>query len=180
MGLYDTLVLPSPIACKACGAAIASTQTKELGQSMSTYRVGDVVSWRPFATGVLTEELYCPQCHRFDQTIHVTIWHSLLTGFYPDLAQAEAELLQVDRADILNHLMGHQKRETEHRRTLHELIGVLEDYIGYLKAPDKQDYLGGLWHLHLKEYLDTPDPLAGIVGHYKARMGESDPEDGIF
>jgi hypothetical protein len=182
MGMFDTLVFPAPVTCMGCGQPIASIQTKELGQSLSTYRVGDVVSSTPFATGVLTETLYCPKCHVQDRKIHVTIWHSLITGFHSELAQAEAALFRVDRADILNYLIGHQERETRHRRTLADLLSVLNDYAGYLGAPDKEEYLGGplggIWHARLKEFLGEKEPLTAMVASYRKDMGPQDEDDG--
>ena len=107
--MFDTLVFPEPIACVQCGTAIPSTQTKSLGSTLDTYGVGDVVSAEGFSTGVLAEQLYCEPCRKFDQKIYVTLWHGLITGFYTDEAEAERNLLAVDRADILYYLGEHQR-----------------------------------------------------------------------
>ena len=95
------------IDCAQCGTAIPSTQTKSLDSTLDTYRVGDVVSAEGITTGVLTEELYCEPCRKFDQKIYMTLWHGLITGFYTDEAEAERKLLAVDRADILYYLGQH-------------------------------------------------------------------------
>ena len=47
MGMFDTLVFAEPIACVQCGTPIPSTQTKSLGSTLESYRVGDVV-WNAF------------------------------------------------------------------------------------------------------------------------------------
>ena len=91
------------IDCAQCGTAIPSTQTKSLDSTLDTYRVGDVVSAEGITAGVLTEELYCEPCRKFDQKIYMTLWHGLITGFYTDEAEAERKLLAVDRAGDLEH-----------------------------------------------------------------------------
>jgi hypothetical protein len=44
MGLFDTVVLPRPVPCPKCHAAIVEVQTKVFNPRQNTYRVGDPVS----------------------------------------------------------------------------------------------------------------------------------------
>ena len=111
MGMFDTVVFPEPISCARFGAAIPSTQTHELGEMLETYRVGDVAEAADVATGIVRERLYCQACRTFDQPIYLTLWHGLITGVYADEAEAERNLLAVDRADILHYLAQHQREE---------------------------------------------------------------------
>jgi uncharacterized protein YbaR (Trm112 family) len=178
MGLFDTVVFPAPVACPGCGTPLASVQSKELGQGLATYRVGDVVAECPIVTGILEQMLWCDACHAMDHKVYVTIWHSLLTGVYLDGTEAEARLLAVDRADILNHLVVHQRERWRLRRNLGTLLSLLEAYVGYLAADDKAAFLGaplgGIGRWELKDHLGEKDPLASIVAKYRTEIGEDD------
>jgi hypothetical protein len=176
MGMFDTIVFPAPIACPGCRAPVPSTQSKDLGQALATYRVGDVVAECPVVTGVLEERLWCQACHASDHKVFVTIWHSLITGVYRDASEAEAHLLSVDRADILNHLVVHQRERWRLRRILGSLVSLLGTYTEYLAADDKDAFLeqpfGGFSRSELKDYLGQKDPLASIVAKYRSQIGE--------
>ncbi len=163
-------------AARAAGHPVASVQSKELGQGLATYHVGDVVAECPVVTGILEEMLWCAACRAMDHKVYVTIWHSLITGVYRDGAEAEARLLAVDRADILNHLVVHQRERWRLRRNLGTLLSLLEAYAEYLAADDKAAFLGaplgGIGRWELKDHLGEKDPLASIVTKYRAEIGE--------
>jgi len=184
MSLFDTIVFPRPFACAGCGTLLESTQSHELGETLDTYRVGDVVAACPVVTGVLEERLYCGACRGVEQRVYITIWHSLITGVYQSEPEAEANLLEVDRADILNYLIAHQKEERRLERLLRSALGLVSDYADYLKAPDKGKFLnqplGGIFLGRLKEHLSAEEPLASIVTHLRAEMGEAAKEHGLF
>jgi hypothetical protein len=176
MGMFDTIVFPAPIACPGCGAPVPSTQSKDLGQALATYRVGDVVAECPVVTGILEETLWCDACRASDHKVYFTIWHSLITGVYRNREEAEARLLAVDRADILNHLMVHQRERWRLRRSLGSLVSLLGTYAEYLAADDKAAFLekpfGGISRWELKDHLGEKDPLASIVAKYRSEIGE--------
>jgi hypothetical protein len=184
MGLFDTICFPSTIPCASCGAPVAATQTKQLGCSLVTYRIGDMVAECPVITGVLEERLSCERCPRSDQRIYVTLWHSLLTGVYRDRSEAEGRLMAVDRADILNHLIAHQGEEQRLRRLLSAFLGTVSAYAEYLEAADKEKYLSeplnSLLRLELRDHLSAADPLSSIVEHYRREMGAAGEDAGIF
>ena len=58
MGLFDTVVLPRPVPCPKCHAAIVEVQTKVFNPRQNTYRVGDPVSDIDDMR-IEKEELYC-------------------------------------------------------------------------------------------------------------------------
>ena len=183
MGMFDTLVFPEPIACVECGTQVPSTQTKSLGSTLETYRVGDVVSADGITTGVLVEDLYCEPCRKFDQKIYVTLWHGLVTGFYTDEAEAERNLLAVDRADILYYLTEHQRERRRVRSLLFRALAVVESCADYAASEDKEAFLnkpfGFLARSDLKGHLDAADPLKSIVEEYRRKLGRADEDDGL-
>ena len=184
MGMFDTLLFPEPIACVQCSTPIPSTQTKSLGSTLETYRVGDVVSADGITTGVLTEELYCEPCRKFDQKIYVTLWHGLITGFYTDEADAERNLLAVDRADILYYLTQHQRERRRVTGLLHRILSVMKSYADYAASEDKEAFLnkpfGFMVRSDLKGHLDAADPLKSIVEEYRRELGRAGEEVGLW
>ena len=179
--MFDTLVFPEPIDCVQCGKPVPSTQTKSLDSTLDTYRVGDVVSAEGITTGVLTEELYCEPCRRFDQKIYVTLWHGLITGFYTDEAEAERNLLAVDRADILYYLTRHQRERRRVTGLLHRALAVVESYADYATSEDKEAFLNkpfGFLRSDLKGHLGAADPLKSIVEEYRRELGRAGTEVG--
>ena len=184
MGMFDTLVFPEPIDCAQCGTAISSTQTKSLDSTLDTYRVGDVVSAAGITTGVLTEELYCEPCRKFDQKIYMTLWHGLITGFYTDEAEAERNLLAVDRADILYYLGQHQRERRRVTGLLYRVLAVVESYADYVAAEDKESFLnepfGFMVRADLKDHLDAADPLKSIVEECRRELGRTGQEVGLW
>ena len=184
MGLYDTILFPKPIPCIGCSAPQESTQSHELGENLDTYGVGDVVAHCPVLTGILEERLYCGNCRRSDQKVFITIWHCLITGVFADQEEAERRLLEVDRADILNHLIRHQKEEKRLQRLLDSALSVVSEYAEYAKAEDKEAFFSrpfaAIGLSGFKEQLHLEDPLAGIVTHFRVQMGTSGQGHGIF
>ena len=203
--MFDTIVFPSPIACVHCGAPIPSTQTKQFGCLLDTYRVGDVIPHSPVVLGVLEEELYCEPCRSFDQKIYLTLWHNLLTGIYEDRALAESRLASVDRAEVLEHLIAHQGEERRLRRLLNRLLNTLHSYADYLAAEDKEAFLSRpfafLGNSELREHLaaageavgaDAPGmnapsadstaarTLLSIIERLRSEMGRADEDNGLF
>ena len=69
VSLFDTIVFPEAIPCARCGASITSTQTHELGETLDTYRVGDVADAGALSTGILEERLFCEKCRNFEERI---------------------------------------------------------------------------------------------------------------
>ena len=198
--MFDTIAFPAPIACRECGHSIASTQTKQFGCILDTYRVGDVIPHSPIVLGVLEEELYCETCGRLDQKAYLSLWHSLLIAVCQERAEAEHRLASVDRAEILSHLIAHQAEEKRLRRLLHGLLNALHAYADYLAASDKQAFLSDplafLDGSNLREHLarDTErasrEPTSGeaqvartlvsIIEGCRSAVTQDQEDDGIF
>lgn len=178
MGMFDTIALETPIACSNCGIKISSTQTKLFDSTLQYYRVGDVISGSSTLTGVLEERLYCTACHFLEQKLYLTLWHSLLTGIYMNLEDAEARVLQVDRADILNHLIRHQEQERAWKSRFLRFHGLLHAYQECLTADDRETFFDGfrgISRIELKEHLRSEDPLLSILEQHQPPK-----EDGLF
>lgn len=183
MSLFDTIVFPEAITCARCGASVMSTQTYELGETLDTYRVGDMADAGALSTGVIEERLFCGKCRNFEERIYVTLWHGLITGIYRDQDEAERNLLAVDRADILYWLAEHQREERRVRGLLREVLGTVERYAEHLASQEKGIEPSGFYAAftlrHLKEHLDADDPLKSIVQAFRERLGPSGEADGL-
>lgn len=180
MGMFDTILLEKVTHCTACGALIESLQTNQFGQNLEEYRIGDIVEPSPVITGIITEQVFCPKCHSSEQTVYLTIWQSLLTGIYADVATAEKDLLGIDRSDLLSHLLRHQRAERMWSRRFEKLYNELTQYHEY--EQDLQDEKGAdhasLRYLHITEHLKQPDPLASILENHNADTEEFfEPQD---
>ena len=182
MGMFDTLIFSEAIACVQCGTPVPSTQTHSLGETLDTFRVGDVAAAGEITTGVLKEQLYCKQCKKFDQNIYVTLWHGLITGVYRDEADAERNLLAVDRADLLYYLTEHQRERRRVRKLLRHALAVVQSYADYAASEDQEAFLeapfGFLTRSELKQHLAAADPLKSIVEEYRRKLGRADQDDG--
>ena len=198
--MFDTIAFPARIACRECGHSIASTQTKQFGCILDTYRVGEVIPHSPIVLGVLEEELCCETCRRFDQKVYLTLWHSLLIAVCQERAEAEHRLASVDRAEILGHLIAHQAEERRLRKLLHGLLNTLHSYADYLAASDKQAFLSDplafLGRRDLRKHLvadaegATGEPASGeagvartllsIVEGCRSDVTPDEEDDGIF
>ena len=112
----------------------------------------------------------------------MTLWHSLITGFYTDEAEAERNLLAVDRADILYYLGQHQRERRRVTGLLYRALGVVESYADYLAAEDKEAFLnkpfGFMVRADLKEHLAADDPLKSIAEEYRQELGRAGHEVG--
>ena len=109
-------------------------------------------------------------------------WHGLITGVYGDEAEAERNLLAVDRADLLYYLSAHQRECRRVRRLLRQALAVVQSYADYTASEDKEAFLaepfGFLTRSDLKEHLAAAAPLKSIVDEYQRRLGRTDEDDG--
>lgn len=58
MGMFDTVHFPQPVNCGACGAQIATTQTKAFACLLDDFHVGDCVA-NAEETRIVQEGLCC-------------------------------------------------------------------------------------------------------------------------
>jgi len=176
MGMFDTLVIEPPLGCSRCNFLIAETQTKVFGNLLKTYKTGDVVDTSEVKTGIIEEHLYCPSCGNSQQKIFITIWHSLITGIYLDPMDAEAKVLSIDRADILNHLISHQSAYDELLRRYINLYHTIEGYREFMKADSgkNKEWDPGIRFLstRISEFIKEDDPLEAILNSFKPLKSE--------
>jgi hypothetical protein len=176
MGMFDTLVIDPPLKCDRCGALISETQTKVFGNLLKTYKIGDVVDTSEVKTGIIEERLYCPACGNSQQKVFITIWHSLITGVYLDPMDAEAKVLSIDRADILNHLIVHQSAYDELLRRYINLYHTIEGYREFIvsSADKNKEWDPGIRFLstRISEFIKEDDPLEAILDSFKPLRSE--------
>ena len=114
----------------------------------------------------------------------MTLWHGLITGFYTDEAEAERNLLAVDRADILYFLGEHERERRRVTGLLYRVLAAVESYADYVAAEDKEAFLnepfGIMVRADLKEHLDAADPLKSIVEEYRRELGRAGQEVGLW
>lgn len=166
MGMFDTITLKPTLECNQCGQTITETQTKVFGNLLRIYKVGDVVETSDVKTGIIEEPLYCPACGNSSQRIFITIWHSLITGIYPTNELAESKLLSIDRADILNYLMEHQKAYLEllHRyTTFYRTVEGYQDFIQTKAKGEKWDPGIRFLSTRISEFVKAEDPLGAVL-----------------
>ena len=131
-------------------------------------------------TGIIEEHLYCPNCGASSQNIFITIWHSLITGIYLESTEAEAKLLSIDRADILNHLMTHQRSYEELLRRYLNLYHTIEGYHEYITASATgREWDPGIRFLstRVSEFVKSKDPLFAILESFKPLRTEEYEEE---
>ncbi|MCF7948416.1 MAG: hypothetical protein K9M94_07495, partial [Spirochaetia bacterium] len=142
MGIFDTVILDEPKVCSSCGATIDSIQTKSFSSALREYRVGDIVGGSPMLTGVVREDLFCSSCNSVSQEVYFSIWHTLLAGVYDTADDAEERLLHIDRAELMDFIVRHQKKaETWHVRFA-RLYGDLKNWYEYQRANRTEDTPG--------------------------------------
>jgi len=178
--MFDTIFLYPPIHCTQCQTLIGETQTKVFGNLLKNYKIGDMVETSEVKTGIIEEHLYCPNCGASSQNIFITIWHSLITGIYLESTEAEAKLLSIDRADILNHLMTHQRSYEELLRRYLNLYHTIEGYHEYITASATgREWDPGIRFLstRVSEFVKSKDPLFAILESFKPLRTEEYEEE---
>lgn len=191
MGFSDTILLDPAITCPNCGRTL-ELQTRHFEPAMLSYRIGSVISGSPVLSGILTENLFCHDCHKAERghrvDVWLVVWHSILAGVERSEQAAEARLASVDRLDLVRWLDEAQRAERTWRSRFRSLHGDVSKWHEHLEHPEPDDNEGdesersrrrafrALLSLP-KEILDAPDPLAEILAKHKDTSKES---DGMF
>ncbi|MDZ7793863.1 MAG: hypothetical protein U5P10_09295 [Spirochaetia bacterium] len=177
MGIFDTVILDTPKVCRACGASIDSVQTKSFSPSLREYRVGDIVSGSPMLTGVIQEDLFCSSCNSVSQEVYFSIWHTLLAGVYDTAKEAEERLLNIDRAELMDYIVRHQKEaETWHVRFA-RLFGDLKNLYEYQRVNKSEDISDkDLRFFRIREILEAEDSFAALIEAHRPVNPEDESE----
>lgn len=182
MGMFDTMHFPEPVGCPTCGAAIASTQTKHIGNLMFHYRVGSVLDCSPVLIGIMEETVWCDHCRAQDQPddwrVYLVVWHGILGGICRSKEEAEERLRSVDRADLIEWLVRSSDRTRAWQRSFLGLSGDLHRFSSLEKNPDEGDNPIARWHRPDEEILGAEDPLQKILG--RNPPPESEQDTGLF
>lgn len=198
MGLFDTIHLKTPLLCPACGAEIFDMQTKELGETMSDFRIGSVLTHSPVLSGILKERLWCDACHKAekpgDSPLYLVIWHSVLAGVEQDPEKAASRLGSVDRLDLIGWLDQAQRRERKWKSRFYHLHSDVRKWREHLAEKDKpvpgepgeseetkerRRSLRRLWGLE-EEILKAPDPLGALIEKHEPKKEDDEDDVPVF
>jgi len=149
MGLYDTIILSTPINCVKCGNPIKKFQTKAFENALNSYRIGDVVNYMCSSrviSGILEDGLYCRECESFDQLVYMVIYHMILIGVCGDKVKAHQKLREMNRADLIalyGALRQRKKLWKAKYKRLHYLVDSYRSYLhdGQIESTDLMDCL---------------------------------------
>lgn len=195
MGLFDTIHLKTPLLCPSCGAEIFDIQTHEIGDTMSDYRIGSVLTYSPVLSGILKERLWCSTCHKAEKKgdflVYLVIWHSVLAGVEQDPERAAARFASVDRLDLIGWLDQAQRREWKWKRRFYRLHNDMRKWHDHLAEKDNPEpeeageseetqerrrSLRRLWGLE-EEILTAPDPLGALIEKHEPKKEDAEEDD---
>jgi hypothetical protein len=130
-------------------------------------------------TGVIREDLFCSNCNSVSQEVYFSIWHTLLAGIYDTAAEAEERLLHIDRAELMDFIVRHQKEaETWHVRFA-RLFGDLKNWYEYQRANKTGEVSGhDPKFLRIHEIIEAEDPLAALIEAHRPVNPEDESELG--
>jgi len=181
MGLFDTFIFDSPIACSECGKSIKSAQSRNFGSSLDTYRVGDAVRDCDIRLGIVKEQCYCDSCSGLngakENDAWLVIWHGVYAGAYASYDAAEIRLNSIDRSTLLEWHSRHQTEKEEWQRRFRSFYAAIEEWHRYSIADDKEAFLKeplAFIRSNLLEYIKSDDPLGAILDGYKRDNDTSD------
>ena len=141
MGMFDTIYLKNPIACKTCGADILDFQTKEFDNCLNHYRIGSVLSGSRVLSGVIKDEAYCRACSDAKRDawtdVYLVVWHTILAGVETEECKAEARLNSVDRLDLVQWIEEAQRKEEQWQRRFFDLHHELRSWHEYVEDQKK-------------------------------------------
>ena len=155
MGMFDTIYLKNPIACKTCGADILDFQTKEFDNCLNHYRIGSVLSGTRILSGVIKDEAYCQGCSDAKRDawmdVYLVVWHTILAGVETEECKAEARLTSVDRLDLVQWIEEAQKKEEQWQRRFFDLRNELRGWHEYVEDQKKTARAGNRRQKNLEE-----------------------------
>ena len=198
MGLFDTIQLKTPLRCPTCGAETFELQTHHLGETMSEFRIGSVLTDTPVLSGILKEQLWCDTCHKAkkpgDSPVFLVIWHSVLAGVEQDPEKAAARLASVDRLDLISWLDHAQRKERKWKRDFHHLHNDVRKWHEHLAEKEnpaseeagedeetkkRRGAFRRLWGLE-EEILKAPDPLGALIEKHKPKKDQAEDDAPVF
>ena len=189
MGMFDTIYLKNPIACKTCGADILNFQTKEFDNCLNHYRIGSVLSETRILSGVIKDEAYCQGCSDAKRDawtdVYLVVWHTILAGVETEECKAEARLTSVDRLDLVQWIEEAQKKEEQWQRRFFDLHNELRRWHEYVedqkKPPEPESEgkktlrkLGSFWGPS-EEIITALDPIGKILELHAPKKNEEPP-----
>lgn len=185
MGLFDTFIFDTPIACSGCGKPIRSAQSTNFGSSLDTYRVGDAVRDCDIRLGIVKEQCYCDACTGAngarENDAWIVIWHGVYAGAEASYEAAENRLHSVDRSTLLEWHSRHQNEKEEWKRRFRSFFAAVEEWHRYSMATDKEAFLKkplALIRSNLIEHIQSDDPLGAILEGYRRDNETSDLDGG--
>ena len=189
MGMFDTIYLKNPIACKTCGADILDFQTKEFDNCLNHYRIGSVLAGTRVLSGVIKDEAYCRACSDAKRDawtdVYLVVWHTILAGVETEECKAEARLTSVDRLDLVQWIEEAQKKEEQWQRRFFDLHNELHrwhEYVEDQKKPPEPETegkktlrkLGSFWGPS-EEIITALDPIGKILELHALKKNEEPP-----
>ena len=179
MGVFDTIILDEARVCSSCGATIETMQTKSFSSALKEYRVGDIVAGSPMLTGVVREDLFCSSCNSVSQELYLALWHTLLAGVYDHADEAEERLLHIDRAELMDYIVRHQREaETWHVRFA-RLFGDLKTWHEHQRAAETEEISDrDPRFFRIREILAAEDPVAALIEAHRPVNPEDESELG--
>lgn len=171
MGMFDTLSLDPPVACPRCGKLHADTQTKHLSDTLTTWKVGQILRECPVTTGILREQVHCCRIGETNEwtkvEIFLVVWHGVYAGHGLSEDEAIAMLSRIDRLDLLTWLDKAQQETREWKARFRSLQRDVQEWVEEQKNPraqrSKLEQAFGAFHALPDEILKDPDPLARIL-----------------
>jgi len=100
MGMFDTIVFQKPIVCR-CSKKLEATQTKQFENTLSVYRVGDIVKGSS-AFAVLEENAYCEDCND-KKEIYIAISYERYLGVFESYRDAKQKMEDCSSVGILKY-----------------------------------------------------------------------------
>lgn len=174
MGLFDTFIFESAIPCATCGKPIRSTQSKNFGSTLDTYRVGDNIRDCDIKLGIVKEHLYCDSCSGSEaldkNEVWLVVWHGVYAGASSSYEAAEACLHAVDRSTLLEWHTRQQSEKEEWRRRFHAFYAAVDEWHRYQQTADKDAFLKqplAFIRSNLGEHIKLEDPLGAILNDFR-------------
>jgi hypothetical protein len=164
LGLYDTIILPTPLSCDRCGSQKKKIQTHLFEKTLSEYEVGDILEG-PVVSGILRESLFCFKCSKkFKKPdAFIIVKKHVFIDVVFNFEEAEDKLLEFGLTD-LNELYQEQfKQKYNNKNALTRLKSLIRHYITLLDGNRGEKYRGEEYTLEsiLKEFkmsIDGNDP----------------------
>ncbi|MHA1377604.1 MAG: hypothetical protein ACTSRG_04375 [Candidatus Helarchaeota archaeon] len=178
MGMFDTIILPTPIICDNCGVKITNYQTKKFGNCLEVYEVGDCI-FENVVTGIVNEKLFCVDCLKIlkNPDVYIIVKRHVLIGIGRDYETAEKLLQGFSGWDIYDFYHKLYEWRCELERGFSRLTTLLKQYQEYICLSDdevrkiKNDNSLLDWKFSsIKDCLDKKNPVECIVHKVEEKL----------